>query len=167
MPKVFPGFQQLCHTGPSEYPHSQQSQSFPWSLKPVWAPSPRVQAEKWYPVVISVVTFLYFAFWTPVAPLPSEILKLPLSPSLRAFPSVQKLFFLQDSLPQVQIMSWNYLPLLLPLPFTLSHSDEILPFWKCSGVLQEFFRMQLYFWYICVQWRYDLPKKIQVRYQVT
>ncbi|XP_060264466.1 uncharacterized protein LOC132658880 [Ovis aries] len=32
--QVLPGFQQLCHTGPSEYPHSRQSQSFPWSLKP-------------------------------------------------------------------------------------------------------------------------------------
>ena len=34
MPKVFPGFQQLCHTSPSKYPHSSQPQSSPWSLKP-------------------------------------------------------------------------------------------------------------------------------------
>ena len=138
MPKVFPGFQQLCHTSPSKYPHSGQPQSSPWSLKPEHEHP--TQASKpllcWEVLLRTDICseFYPFCLCTPVAALPSQVLKLSLTPSLRGFPTVQKPFFLQDSLPQVQIIPWNYLSLLLSLPFTLPHSEEIfLPFWKAES----------------------------------
>ena len=118
---------------PSEYPHRRQPRSSSWGLTPEpepWDPTPTLccvsrhvshflvesdiqqQSLGW---ILSV-----FAFQAPDPVFPSEVLKLNLTPPMRGFPSMWKLFLLHDSFP------WAQIPVLKPL--SLFFNLYLLPY---------------------------------------
>ena len=103
---------------PSKYFHSGQYWSSPEARPQKPEPqhpalfhhsghASRFSAGKCCLAVISVVNSLSFAFGAPVAVFPQGFLKLPPSPPVRGFLSVQTLFLLHHSFPGTQIPVWK------------------------------------------------------------
>ena len=133
-----------------------QPQSSPWDLtSEARASAPRhhpphqvsrqaSQAGECWLAPLSVRESLHFALYTLVAALSSVALKLhphhPLSPPVKGFPSVWKLFLLHSSLPEAQVLSLFFC--LCFFFFLLPHQGtwEFLAFWEVWGLLPEFSR---------------------------
>lgn len=114
-----------------------------WCLTPeAWASAPvsthcgghanSTSAGKFWSAMISMLNSLCFAFWAPVAMLPSEVVKLPRVPSCEGVFECAEIFLLHTSLPEAQVPSWLICLFLLP------HSVEIsLSFWKSEIFCQN------------------------------
>ena len=101
--------------------------------------------------MISVVNSLHFAFQVPIAAFPSELLKFPLTPPLREFPSVWKFFFLHNSLPGCRSPTQSLLSLfyLYILPYLILR--RLACFW---GSLESSPSVQNVFCRNCSTWRW-------------
>ena len=139
---------------PPEYLHGSQPWSFPWGPIPKgWAsaPSPYSNAGRcecelllgWeVPTsAISMGNFLQFAFRAPglLCP-PLRFWSFPLTPPVRKFPSVQKLFLLHNSLPGAQVPAWNSFVSLFVFIFCPTFWGDWFAFLKLWGPLSTFRR---------------------------
>ena len=143
--------------------------------KPVWSPSPHhhcrhvshLLAGKCCSSVISKVSSLHIVFQVPIAAFPPEVLKFPLTPPLREFPSVWKFFFLYNSLPGYRSPTQSplFLFYIYLLPYLILVETGLL--FGESGVfspsVENVFYRNCSTWrwvfdvFVCVWGRCDLP----------
>ena len=91
--------------------------------------------------MISVVISLCFAFWAPVAVFPSEVLKLlPVLIHERVSESVQRLFFIHNSLPRAQIPIPKSFVSFIFMFYSTSFWGDWFAFLEVYSVLPEFGR---------------------------